>query len=120
MSLGRYLVRRVLLALLLVFFVSSGTLLLTRLAPGEVGPDIDLKVDAATRARIRAELGLDRPFGGQYLDWLAGAGSCCAARCDGAGHPIRHLHGCALVRSRARIRTRRVAVAVVSAAAARL
>ena len=72
MSLGRYLLRRVFLALLLVFLVSSGALLLTRLAPGEVGV-LDPRVDPVTRARLRAELGLDRPFGAQYLDWLAAA-----------------------------------------------
>jgi len=71
MSLGRYLLRRVLFALLLVFVVSSGSLLLTRLAPGDITSDIN--IDPAERVRLRAELGLDRPIGAQYLDWLAGA-----------------------------------------------
>jgi peptide/nickel transport system permease protein len=72
MTLGAYLVRRVLLALLLVFVVSSGALLLTHLAPGDVTTD-RFDLTPAQRAQMRAELGLDRPFGAQYLDWLAGA-----------------------------------------------
>ncbi|HXG88044.1 MAG TPA: ABC transporter permease [Vicinamibacterales bacterium] len=73
MSIGRYLLRRALVALLLVFVVSSGTLLLTRLAPGDSATDAGLASDPAQRARLRGELGLDRPLGAQYLDWLAGA-----------------------------------------------
>jgi peptide/nickel transport system permease protein len=64
---GRFLVRRLGFALLLVVVVSSASLLLTRIAPSEI------ELDPAARARLRAELGLDRPFVVQYVDWLAGA-----------------------------------------------
>ena len=68
-----YLARRLLFAGVLVFLVSSGAFLLTRLAPGDftselVGPG----VSAETIARERARYGLDRPFFIQYTDWLSG------------------------------------------------
>lgn len=68
----RYLLRRALVAALLVFVVSSAALLLTRLAPGDfTSQQFDL--DAATRARLRAEAGLDQPVVQQYLRWVGGA-----------------------------------------------
>ena len=56
---------------MLVFLVSSGAFLLTRLAPGDftselVGPG----VSPETIARERARLGLDRPLFTQYTAWL--------------------------------------------------
>jgi peptide/nickel transport system permease protein len=72
MRLTMYLLRRAGFALLLVVVVSSGALLLTRIAPGDAASDA-INLSAGERARLRAELGLDRPFGAQYLDWLAGA-----------------------------------------------
>jgi peptide/nickel transport system permease protein len=69
---GRYLLRRLGFALLLVFVVSSSALLLTQLAPGDITSDIALAMDAETRTRLRAELGLDRPIAVQYLAWLRG------------------------------------------------
>ncbi len=67
-----YLARRLLFAGVLVFLVSSGAFLLTRLAPGDfaselVGPG----VSAETIARERARYGLDRPFFIQYTAWLS-------------------------------------------------
>ncbi len=62
---GRYLLRRLGFALLLVFVVSSAALLLTRLAPFDT-------IDQVERARITAEFGLDRPLAVQYLSWLGG------------------------------------------------
>ncbi len=69
---GRYLIRRLGFALLLIFVVSSASLLLTRLAPGDFATDQTFGVDPAVRERLRAELGLDRPFASQYLSWLGG------------------------------------------------
>jgi peptide/nickel transport system permease protein len=62
---GRYLLERLGFALLLVFVVSSGALLLTRVAPGDT-------LDPLERERITRELGLDRPFISQYFSWLGG------------------------------------------------
>jgi peptide/nickel transport system permease protein len=75
MTFGRYLRRRVLAALLLIYLVSSAAFLLTIAAPGDFAiqsaPDIDLGFgDVATR---RAALGLDRPVIVQYLDWMGRA-----------------------------------------------
>ena len=69
---GRYLLRRLGFAVLLVFIVSSAALVLIQLAPGDATSEIAINVDAATRARIRHELGLDRPIAVQYLSWLRG------------------------------------------------
>jgi len=69
---GRYLLRRLGFALLLVFVVSSASLLLPRLAPGDV-TTTDPSLDPVARARIRAELGLDRSPAAQYFSWLGGA-----------------------------------------------
>jgi peptide/nickel transport system permease protein len=68
MTAGRFLLRRALFALLLVFVVSSASLVLTRLAPGD--PSDDLVLDPAARAQLRFELGLDRSIFEQYIDWL--------------------------------------------------
>jgi peptide/nickel transport system permease protein len=68
-----FLLRRALFALLLVLVVSSGALILTRLAPGDVAADAGLTIDPEVRERIRAELGLDRPLAVQYADWIAHA-----------------------------------------------
>jgi peptide/nickel transport system permease protein len=70
---GRYLLRRLGFALLLVFVVSSAALVLTRLAPGDFLTDQAFSLDAEARARLRAELGLDRPLAAQYVAWLGGA-----------------------------------------------
>ncbi len=69
---GRYLLRRLGFALLLVFVVSSSALLLTRLAPGDFTTDQTFTLDPAARERLRRELGLDRPLAAQYLSWLGG------------------------------------------------
>lgn len=68
---GRFLLRRALFALLLVFVVASASLVLTRLAPGD--PSDDITLDADARARLRTQLGLDRPMAQQYLEWLGHA-----------------------------------------------
>jgi len=65
---GRYLIKRLAFAVLLVFVVSSAAFLLTRLAGDPCDP---FKPDDCPR--IRRELGLDRPFLEQYLAWLTRA-----------------------------------------------
>jgi peptide/nickel transport system permease protein len=69
---GRYLLRRLGFALLLVFVVSSASLLLTRLAPGDFTTEQALNLDPVTRERLRTELGLDRSLAAQYVSWLGG------------------------------------------------
>jgi peptide/nickel transport system permease protein len=64
---GPYLLRRAASAALLVFAVSSASLLLARLAPADDAFGTDPAILAAERHR----LGFDRPLPAQYADWLA-------------------------------------------------
>jgi peptide/nickel transport system permease protein len=69
-----YLLRRLAFAVALVFTVSSASLLLTRMAPGDYATEA-LGVGGG-RARVeemRARYGLNRPIVEQYRAWLAGA-----------------------------------------------
>ena len=64
----RFLLRRGLAAVLLVFAVTSGALLLAQLAPGDYATEIGK--DPAQIAADRHRLGLDRPILEQYTSWL--------------------------------------------------
>ena len=69
-----YIIRRVLFAVVLVVAVSSVSLLLVRVAPGDfasqaLGPGA--RSEQIQQARER--YGLNRSFAAQYRDWLAGA-----------------------------------------------
>jgi peptide/nickel transport system permease protein len=63
----RYLIRRLGFAALLVFAVSSASLLLARLAPSDDAFGTDPRILVAERHRF----GLDKPIGEQYVDWLS-------------------------------------------------
>jgi peptide/nickel transport system permease protein len=69
-----YLLRRLLFAAFLVFAVSSASLVVTRLAPGDYATGA-LGFDASeeTRAQMRTRYGLDRPLAAQYWEWLGRA-----------------------------------------------
>jgi peptide/nickel transport system permease protein len=70
----RYLARRLAFAVVLVFVVSSGSLVLSRLAPGDfVSESLGLDASPETVAAARARAGLDRPLATQYLAWLGAA-----------------------------------------------
>lgn len=69
----RYLLRRTLLLLVSLFVASVLIFLLLRLLPGDVATTIGgLRATPAQLARIRADLGLDRPLVAQYGSWLGG------------------------------------------------
>ena len=70
---GRYLLRRLGFAIVLIFVVSSSALLLTRIAPGDFTTEQGLQMDAAERERLRDALGLNQPLLVQYVSWLGGA-----------------------------------------------
>ena len=70
---GRYLLRRLGFALLLVIGVSSAALLLTRIAPGDFAEIQGIDLSADERQELRRSLGLDRSLVSQYLSWLGGA-----------------------------------------------
>src|SRR6266851_5729746 len=63
-----FLLRRSAAALLLVFAVTSGALLLAQLAPGDYTSEIGRSPEEIAAERHR--LGLDRPFLAQYATWL--------------------------------------------------
>jgi ABC-type dipeptide/oligopeptide/nickel transport system permease component len=63
-----FLLRRALAALLLVFAVTSGALLLAHLAPGDYASQFGLSREQIAAERHR--LGLDLPLGAQYAGWL--------------------------------------------------
>ena len=72
---GAYLTRRFLLMALTLFGMSVLIFVMLRLVPGDVA---DILVDSAgiadpkEKAKIAAELGLDRPILDQYLYWIGG------------------------------------------------
>jgi peptide/nickel transport system permease protein len=70
---GRYLLRRLGFALVLVFVASSAALLLTHIAPGDFTTEQGLDIGASERERMRQDLGLDQPLLVQYFSWLGGA-----------------------------------------------
>jgi peptide/nickel transport system permease protein len=69
----RYLWGRLLQAVSVVFLVTTLTFLLVHLAPGDpLAAALDRPgVTPEIRAQWRAQFGLDRPLGEQYLRWLA-------------------------------------------------
>jgi peptide/nickel transport system permease protein len=71
---ARYIARRLAFAVFLVAAVSSVSLILTRLAPGDFTVEV-LGLDARreTVEKMRAQYGLDKPIGVQYRDWLVSA-----------------------------------------------
>lgn len=93
MPFGRFLLRRALFALLLVFVVSSAALILTRLAPGDASGNLGLTATDEERARVRAELGLDRPLVEQYVDWLSRAARLDFGRSVVFSRPVSDLLG---------------------------
>lgn len=66
-------VRRLLLALLLVWAVASAAFVLTRIAPGDATFTDDFAQSADAREAARRRLGLDQPLAIQYGQWLWGA-----------------------------------------------
>jgi peptide/nickel transport system permease protein len=69
-----YLLRRLVFAIALVFTVSSASLVLTRLAPGDYATET-LGIGAGRQRLddLRTRYGLDRPIVEQYREWLIGA-----------------------------------------------
>ena len=69
-----YLLRRLVFAVVLVFTVSSASLLLARLAPGDYATEsLGLSARRERVEELRARYGLDRPFVEQYLNWIVRA-----------------------------------------------
>jgi peptide/nickel transport system permease protein len=87
-----YLARRLVFAAFLVFAVSSASLLLVRLAPGDYATQaLGIGAHAETLAQTRARLGLDRPFSVQYRDWIVSAIRLDFGRSMVYDRPVREL-----------------------------
>src|SRR5437763_3024446 len=74
-ALGAYVVRRVGLMLVTLFGISVIIFMLLRLTPGNIADilfDAGGFVDPADKARIEADLGLDKPIPVQYVVWMGG------------------------------------------------
>jgi peptide/nickel transport system permease protein len=71
--LGRYLLRRLAFAAALVFLVSSGALLIARLAPGDLTAEHYGEGSTGASAAERTRAGLDRSLPAFYADWLSRA-----------------------------------------------
>ena len=72
---GSYLVRRFGLMLITLFGISVIIFMLLRMTPGNIADilfDAGGFVDPADKARIEAELGLDKPLPVQYATWIGG------------------------------------------------
>ena len=71
---GRYLIRRLLQAILLLFLISLVMFLLLHLMPGgPVGVLFNPRQSGAVKAAITKEFGLDQPLIIQYFRWLGSA-----------------------------------------------
>jgi peptide/nickel transport system permease protein len=71
-SFARYVGRRIVFAAILVLVVSSASLVLARLAPGDYAQDLlGPGADPAAVARARARYGLDQPVLTQYGRWIS-------------------------------------------------
>jgi peptide/nickel transport system permease protein len=105
--------RKLVFAGCLVFLVTSGSLLITHLAPGDATTELRRPgVSEDTIARQRERLGLERPFAVQYVEWMAGAMRLDLGRSSRYGRPVIELLG-ERVRNTALLATAALAVATV-------
>jgi peptide/nickel transport system permease protein len=90
--LTRYLARRFAFALLLVIAVSSASLMLARLAPGDfVSGALGADASREAMARQRRLYGLDKSIGAQYRDWVFAAAHLDLGYSMQYGRPVRDL-----------------------------
>jgi len=73
--LGAYLIRRLLLMILTLFGMSVLIFVLLRVLPGNIADilfDAAGMINTAEKAKLEAELGLDKPIVVQYINWISG------------------------------------------------
>lgn len=88
----RYFARRLAFAAFLVVAVSSASLVLARLAPGDfVTESLGTQANRQSRERQRARYGLDKSIGDQYRAWLAAAVRLDFGYSMQYGRPVRDL-----------------------------
>jgi peptide/nickel transport system permease protein len=87
-----YLARRLAFAIFLVIAVSSASLVLARLAPGDfVSSSLGGQASAQALAQARARYGLDKSIGAQYVDWIAAAAHLDFGQSLAYDRPVRDL-----------------------------
>jgi peptide/nickel transport system permease protein len=67
---GQYILRRVLMAIPTLLFISFVIFALLALSPGDPTGNLPQSIPAATKERIRESLGLTQPMPIRYLKWL--------------------------------------------------
>jgi peptide/nickel transport system permease protein len=88
----RYLARRLAFAAFLVVAVSSVSLVLARLAPGDyVSGSLGIEARRETIEQARARLGLDKSIGEQYRRWITAAAHLDFGRSLLYDRPVREL-----------------------------
>ncbi len=88
----RYLARRIAFALFLVVAVSSASLVLVRLAPGDfVAESLGIHASREALERERARLGLNKSIAAQYRDWISAAVRLDFGDSMQYGRPVRDL-----------------------------
>ena len=88
----RYFARRLAFAVFLVIAVSSASLVLARLAPGDfVTESAGTEISRQTLEQQRARYGLNKSLGEQYRDWLAAAARLDFGYSMQYGRPVRDL-----------------------------
>jgi len=73
--LGTYLIRRFFLMLLTLFGISILVFTMLRIVPGNIADilfDAAGMIDSADKAKLEADLGIDRPIAVQYVAWING------------------------------------------------
>jgi peptide/nickel transport system permease protein len=90
--LTRYVLRRVAFAVFLVLAVSSASLVLARLAPGDYVTDsLGFGASREAVARARERYGLNKSIGAQYGDWIVRAARFDFGESMLYGRPVRDL-----------------------------
>lgn len=70
----KYTIKRILQTIIVLFGVSLITFVMLNIAPGDpVGVMLAKRADQETIDRVRHEMGLDKPYTEQYLDFIKGA-----------------------------------------------
>ena len=87
-----YFARRFAFAAFLIVAVSSGSLVLARLAPGDYATEsLGPGVSRETIERVRAQYGLNRSIAAQYRDWIVAAAQFDFGRSLLYDRPVREL-----------------------------
>src|SRR5204863_2402106 len=87
-----YAIRRLIFAAFLVFAVSSASLILARLAPGDYATGaMGLYATPEVMKELRARYGLDQPLSTQYVSWLSRAARFDFGRSLANGRPVAEL-----------------------------